>query len=92
MKIHLVVLEVLHADKHNENAFLGRPNTRAVPIKLAPSVRPPTHSPTVATKNMTATATTLSASDISILISIYFCSSDPEGGYGPQDTEHVNSI
>jgi hypothetical protein len=24
--------------------------------------------------------------------SIYFCSYDPEAGYGPQDTEHVNSI
>lgn len=64
MKIHLVVLEVLHADKRNDNAFLGRPKTRAVPIKLAPSVRPPTHSSTVATKNMTATETTLNASDI----------------------------
>jgi len=30
MKIHLVVLEVLHEDKHNDNAFLGRPKTRAV--------------------------------------------------------------
>ena len=26
------------------------------------------------------------------LNSIYLCFSDPEGGYGPQDTEHVNSI
>jgi hypothetical protein len=47
MKIHLVVLEVLHAERHNDNAFLVRPKTRAVPIKLAPSVRPsicpPTH-------------------------------------------------
>jgi len=24
--------------------------------------------------------------------SVIFCSSDPEGGYGPQDIEHVNSI
>jgi hypothetical protein len=38
MKIHLVVLEVLHEDKHNDNAFLGRPKTRAVPIKLAKNV------------------------------------------------------
>jgi hypothetical protein len=36
MKIHFVVLEVLHADKHNDNAFLGRPKTRAVPIKIDP--------------------------------------------------------
>jgi len=62
MKIHLVVFEVLHADK--DNAFLGRPKTRAVPIKLAPSVRPSIRSSTVATKNMTATETNLNASDI----------------------------
>jgi len=24
--------------------------------------------------------------------SIFFCLSDPKGGYGPQDIEHVNSI
>ena len=27
-----------------------------------------------------------------IFNSVYFCSSDPEGGCGPQDIEHVNSI
>ena len=36
-------LEVLHAEKRNDNAFLGRPKTRAVPTKLAPSVRPSIH-------------------------------------------------
>ena len=25
-------------------------------------------------------------------ISVDFCSSNPEGGYGPQDTEHASSI
>jgi hypothetical protein len=66
MKIHSMVLEVLHADKHNDNAFLGRPKTPALPIKtrVTQSDRPSIQSSIVATRNTTATETTFNASDI----------------------------